>query len=190
MRHIGGGGEQRKMNFLKQIMCRGTGCPGSGNSLRGLCSFPCWLWWRKKLECWRRASSSNGWVLWSPSVRLRSNVEAAPEQGLQRARAHGQAACWVLGLRGSCRLLGKELLQVCADACQGSCMNCGCSLPTCKFPCAGISVEEGELAIRITQGLKSQYVCTSHPPLQGARPWQQWGWPGEDGETEIVSTVG
>jgi len=86
-------------------------------------------------------------------------MAVAPEQQPDRARAPGKAAPWALGLRGSRLLLVKQLLQVCAGICRGSCVNQRCSLPSLEFPCIDVYSEESELAIEITQLGIRKPVC-------------------------------
>lgn len=175
MRHIGGG-EQRKMSFLKQIMCRGTGCQGSGDSRRVSALFP---------------AGHDGGRSWSAEgglPRQTGECSASPPSGSAPAwggswagsgasQGSGRASLRGAGRRGSCPLLpGMELPQVWAGASQGSCMNCSRPLPPRKLPCAGISAAEGESAIRIdSSGVGKPGRCMSRTPLQGAHPRQQGG---------------
>lgn len=108
MRHAGGG-EQRKMSFLKQIMCRGTGCQGAGNSRRVCALFP---------------AGHDGGRSWSAEgglPRQKGECSGSPPCGsapawkqlLGRDRseaglmAHGKGACGVLARMGLLPAPGK-----------------------------------------------------------------------------------
>lgn len=165
MRHVGGG-EQGKMSFLKQIMCRGTGCQGSGILGGGSALFPAGHDGGRSWSAEGGLPRQTGECCASPpsgSAPAWSSSRAGAERAELPARE--PAGRWVGAAPPA---PGKGAAPGWCRCSPESCTNCSCPLPTRKLPRAGIPAEEGELAMGITQVLESQSACTPHTPLQGA----------------------
>lgn len=150
------------MSFLKQILCRGTGCQGAGNSRRELCSVP-WPRWRKKLECWRRVSSSKGWVLWFPPC--------GSWAGQGARQGSGQGSLGVLGWRGSCLPWERSCSTSVQMPTRGATR---VHSPLARFPvlhfCRGRWISQDYPGVR-----KTTCLHLAHLTQQWGRPWEGGG---------------